>query len=614
MPSRRSTLLICLFLGAVTLAVYWPVTKNDFVNFDDDLYVTENRHVKAGLSQEGIRQVFTQPIAGFWHPLTMLSHMLDCQLFGLNPAGHHFTNVFLHIANTILLFLAFKGMTGVAWRSAFVAALFALHPLRVESVAWVSERKDVLSTFFWMLTLLAYARYAKRPGLKTYVVTLLLFVLGLMSKPMLVTLPFVFLLLDWWPLGRVGQRQITPSGADKPGPANPEFTRPGLFHLLLEKVPFMAFSGIASLLALWSQLTLNAIAPLSTLPIQVRVANALISYVRYLEKTLFPHDLAVLYPHPGMLPYWKTAGAALALFLISFAVIRSRHLHPYLLVGWLWFLGTLVPVIGLVQVGHHAMADRFTYVPLIGLFVMATWGIADALDYRRFGRTILAISGVIVLSALTASTWFQIGHWKNSITLFEHTLRVTSNNDLAHYNLGVALQQEGKIGDATVHYAEAVRIRPDYSEAHNNFGVALAMQGDLEKAISHFSEALRVWPDSAQANNNMGLAFMMQGRLDEAVVSFARVLEKRADYVEAHQNMAIALFRQGRFDEAIAHFSKTLEIKPNLAVAHNGLGVALARQGRIEEAIFHFREALRIEPGHQEAIRNLELALELGRR
>jgi len=597
---RASTLLVCLVLTAVTLTPYWQVKNHDFVNYDDDLYVSENRLVLKGLSLEGIRQVFEEPLLGFWHPLTMLSHMLDCQLFGPDPGSHHLVSLLLHTFNTLLLFLVLRGMTGAPWQSAFVAALFAVHPFHVESVAWISGRKDVLSTSFWFLTMLAYGRYVRRPGLQGYALVQLFFLLGLMAKPMLVTLPFVLLLMDYWPLGRM-------EGARRRGS--------GDFHLLfLEKVPLVILSVAASALALWAEEKMGAITSLDHLPFRDRIGNAPVSYATYVVKTFWPRGLAVYYPYPQSLPLWKVAAAALMLVLVTAGTVRLIRKHPYLIVGWGWFLGTLVPVIGLVQVGSHAMADRYTYIPLIGLFIMIAWGFQEVLNRHRYGTPALAVSAGAVLAVLAALTWSQVGHWKNSATLFDLAVKVTSNSDLGHYNLGLALQREGRIEEASVHYGEALRIRPDYPEAHANLGVILAKQGHLDLATAHFTEALRIDPDHAEGHNNMGLALSLQGRLDEAILHYVRALEGKPFFAEAHFNLAVALAGSGRRGAASAHFRRTLQIRPESPDAHNGLGVVLARQGRMREAAAHFKEALRIEPQHTEALKNLRLALREVRR
>ncbi|MBW1896674.1 MAG: glycosyltransferase family 39 protein, partial [Deltaproteobacteria bacterium] len=458
MNNRRLKVAVLIGLTLLTFLVFWQVTSHEFVIFDDEVYVTQNDEVQKGLSWDGVAWAFTTTHANFWHPLTWLSHMLDCRLFGLNPAGHHLTSLLLHIANTLLLFLVFHRMTGALWPSAFVAALFACHPLHVESVAWVSERKDVLSTLFWMLTLGAYVRYVEHPRGRAYLLAVVFFSLGLMAKPMLVTLPFVLLLLDYWPLDRLDFGQQSHRPGDQAG--HPGYPKSSFFHLLLEKVPFLVLSAVSCIVAYTAQAHGGAIKSSGVFSIDVRIANALISYVSYLEKTFWPHHLAVFYPHPGTWPVWQIAGAGLLLVSISALVLLGMRKKPYLTLGWFWYLGTLVPVIGLVQVGIHAMADRYTYVPLIGVFIMIAWGLQDIAKRWRPQRVVLGLSAAAVICAFTISSARQLNHWQNSSTLFQHALNVTEDNYGAHNNLGLALAQRGKLDEAIDHYLRALEIKP----------------------------------------------------------------------------------------------------------------------------------------------------------
>jgi tetratricopeptide (TPR) repeat protein len=579
---KRLDLLVCLLLVATTLSVYWQVRKHEFVNLDDDLYVTENRYVQAGLTQEGVVWAFTDTSqADLWLPLTWLSLMLDSELYGLKAGGYKFTNVLFHLANTLLLFLVLKRMTGRLWPSAFVAGLFALHPLHVESVAWVTERKDVLSTLFWMLTMWAYLGYVERPGIKRYLVVISMFILGLMAKPMLVTLPFVLLLLDYWPLNRLHQAGNDLGGERCHRPPANLVKSNSLFSLVLEKSPLIFLAAVTSVATLLAQHRGGALESVDFLPIKARIANSLVAYVSYIGKMIWPRPLAVFYPHPGSgLPLWQAVGAGLLLACISVVLVRASRRYPYLMVGWFWYLGTLVPVIGLVQAGVQAMADRFTYVPLIGLFIITAWGIPDLLARWRHRRIVLSLAAIAILSMAMIFSWLQIQLWQNSLSLFEHTLSVTQNNWLVHNNLGLALMESGRLNEAVSHISEALRIKPDYAEAHNNLGVALGEGGNLNEAISHYSEALRIKPD----------------------------------YAEAHNNLGIALARQGRLQEAVNHFSEAVRVNPDFAKAHNNLGIALARQGRLQEAVNHFSEAVRLNPGYAEARNNLrQAARQLGK-
>jgi Flp pilus assembly protein TadD len=602
--TRRLELTVCLFLLVATAAVFWQVRSHDFLNLDDQRYVTENRHVQAGLTRDGIIWAFTTTHAEFWHPLTWLSHMLDCHLYGLNAGSHHLTNLILHIMSTILLFVVLKRMSGALWKSAFVAALFSLHPLHVESVAWVAERKDVLCTFFWMLTMWTYVRYAERPGPQRYLLVLLTFALGLMSKPMLVTLPFVLLLLDYWPLGRLKLRwrdHVVRS------PQTSHHTDPGakksaVLALVLEKVPFLALAAAVSIATLFAQPSGGS----AMLPLKIRIGNAFLSYLSYIAKMLWPQELAAFYPHPAYtLQIWEVIGAAVLLICISVFVIRAVRMRPYLTVGWLWYLGTLVPVIGLVQVGSHAMADRYTYVPLIGLFLMIAWGVPEIVKRFRPATAVLPVLAGAMLSALTVCTWLQLRHWKNSSALFTHALNVTASNSLAHTNLGVALDSQGRLEEAMSHYREALRIKPHDADAHHNLGVALAKHGRLKEAMSHYREALRSRPDYADAHHNLGVALAKQGRLKEAASHYIEALRIKPDYAKAHNNLGVHLANEGRLKQAVNHYTEALRTKPDYAEAHYNLGNALARQGRPEEAISHYFEALRIKPDYAKVHNNL---------
>jgi len=590
-------LLISLFLIVATFAVFRHVQNHAFLNFDDHAYVTENRHVQSGLTLEGVTWAFTTTHAANWHPLTWLSHMLDCQLYGLNPGGHHFTNLVFHIASTLLLFLALKRMTGALWRSGFVAALFALHPLHVESVAWVAERKDVLSAFFWMLTMWTYIRYIERPKLNRYLLVLLSFALGLLSKPMLVTLPFVLLLLDYWPLRRFQLRQS--SGNPKSPiskPMNPGDQKSIALRLIREKTPFFVLCAASSILTIFAQQKGRAIVSLGYYPLGSRIANALVSYVSYIEKMIWPRHLAVFYPYQEMLPLWKVVGSGLLLVGVSVLAIRAARRCPSLMVGWLWYLGTLVPVIGLVQVGGQAMADRYTYVPLIGLFIMIVWSVPDILAGWRHRRVILSVSGGLLLSLLMIVTNLQVKHWENDITLFEHSLDVTSNNYLSHTTLGLALGRQEKIQEAIDHFAESLRIKPNYAETHNGMGIALAHQGRYQEAVDHFTESLRIKPDFAEVYNNLGALFLRQGKNEEAIVYFKEALRIKPDYAEVHNNLGTLLSRQGKNQEAIAQFAEALRLKPDYAEVHINLGLAYLMTGDKASALEEYKILKKLNP------------------
>jgi Flp pilus assembly protein TadD len=612
----RRELGVCLLLLSVTLAVYWQIGDHQFTNYDDTLYVTENPHVQRGLAGESVTWAFTATGEANWHPLTWLSHMVDCQLFGLRPGTHHLTSLFFHLANTVLLFATLHLMTGALWRPAFVAALFALHPLHVESVAWVAERKDVLSTLFWLLAMVAYTRYVGRPTRARYVVTLVAFGLGLMAKSMPVTLPFVLLLLDYWPLDRtaLGRGESDPPKRRRKR-IRPSEQRLPLSRLLWEKTPFFALAAISSVVTFSLQQRAGAMGDTEVFPLSSRIANALISYIRYIGKMIWPSDLAVLYPHPGTnLPLWCAAGAGLAILGLSVLVVLVSRRRPYLAVGWFWYVGTLVPVIGLIQVGVQAYADRYTYVPLIGLFIMIAWGVPDLLGGWAHARTVLAVLAAAALAALAARTWTQLRYWKDSVSLFTHTLQVTTNNYVAQNNLGNALADRGRVEEAISHYTEALRIKPDHAEAYNNWGTILVEQGRLEEAVDRFLMALRAKPDYAAARSNLGLALARKGQREQAIAQYLEALRLDPAYAKAHNNLALVLAEGGQWAEAIAHYREALRLKPDYAEAHNNLGHLLVGLARLDEAATQFAEAVRSKPDYARACNNLGIVLaRLGR-
>ncbi len=604
MQTHRLPRLLYLLLIFATLAIFHQLPNYDFVNIDDDLFVYKNTQVLKGFTTETVIWAFTNFSPDYWRPLSWLSHMLDCELFGLRPGLHHLTNLLIHVANSVLLLFILRRMTGALWRSAFVAVLFAIHPLHVESVAWVAERKDVLSAFFWFLTIWAYARYAEQTGLRRYLLVLLFFGLGLMAKPMVVTLPFVLLLLDYWPLGRLQLQNVgTVSDLDIP--------KASVFRLVWEKIPFFALSAttvVATLLATKAGGTLRS---LEVFPLKIRIANALVSYISYMIKMIWPFRLAVYYPHPEAFPIWQIGGAGLLLLVVSVILVRAAGKRPYLVVGWLWYLVALLPVIGLVQAGSQAMADRYTYIPLVGLFVLIAWAVPSLMEGWRYQRVVLAISTTILLLGLTVATMLQVRYWQNSITLFQHALKVTSGNHFAHNNLGVALAQDGRLDEAIYHYFQALRIKPGTADVHNNLGNALAAQGSVDRAVDHYYQALEIDSNNAKAYNNLGNLLANQGKAEEAINHYKEALRLEPDYVEAHYNLGTALAEQGRTEEAIGHLTAALRLMPFWAGAHNNLGVLLEKRGRLDEAIQHYHEALRLDPDYAKARSNLERALRL---
>lgn len=575
------------------------------MRYDDGDYVFDNPNVRAGLTLPGVAWAFTTNETANWHPLTWLSHMADVQLWALNPVGHHFTGVLLHVLNAILLYLLLEKMTGASWRAAAAAALFALHPLRVESVAWVAERKDVLSTLLGLLCLLAYVRYVRQGGKASFAWSLLLFAASLMAKPMLVTLPFLLLVLDYWPLERMGDAVS----------AGEHSSRPGARRLILEKAPFLLLAVASSAVTLWAQRRAMSALPL---PLAVRIDNAVLSYARYLGKLIYPVHLAVLYPHPGVVQGVKTlaAGALLLAATASFVLLRRRI--PYLLAGWLWYGGTLVPVIGLVQVGWQSMADRYTYFPSIGLVVMAVWGLSDLAARWPARRALLAGSTALVLCALSILTILQIRHWKDAVSLFEHALQTTDRNAIVNYFLGNELLSQGRVAEGTLHLEEALRLNPDFPEAHYQLGALAGGRGQWAEAASHARAALKLRPEFAEGHCQLGVALDSQGQTSEAIHHYGAALRLKPDYAEAHKYLGKALLRQQRISEAVTHLERWLELEPtpqghsDLALALDLLAAEQARLGDFEQAVATEHKAIGLAraSGAAEAMQRLQARLD----
>jgi tetratricopeptide (TPR) repeat protein len=565
--SRLTDLLVCLGLVAATWAVFGQTLAHDFVNFDDHVYVYDNPLVTRGLSTEGIIGAFTHTHARNWHPLTTISHMLDCQLYGLNAGGHHLTNVILHTISVLLLFLVLKQMTGAVWQSAFVAGLFAVHPLHVESVAWIAERKDVLSAVFFMLTLAAYARYARAPSAPRYLLVALFFAFGLMSKPMLVTLPFVLLLLDYWPFGRIGDQKSEVGSR--------------LRRLITEKILLFALSALSCIATLLAQRQgPNAI---DQLPFLWRLNNSFVSYVTYIWQMLWPARLAVFYPHPNdRLPLMEVSAAIAFLVGISLLVTYLRRTKPYLVTGWFWYLGMLVPVIGLVQVGEQAHADRYTYLPQIGLYIMIAWTVGDLLleSTPRVRGALVGVAAALAILSLGVRAFCQASYWKNSETLWNHTLTVTGENDVAHNNLGFLFLRGGELDKAISEFQAALNIRSRTTETHYSLGAALIQ-------------------------NNLGNALARKQLWDEAIDHLQKAVRLRPDYADAYFNLGSVLFQQGRIDQAIAQWQKALAIRPTDAEAHRSVASALRKQGNVKEAIVEYEQALNVVPKDSVSLNNL---------
>jgi tetratricopeptide (TPR) repeat protein len=584
-------------LAALTIVAYAPVRHHESIDLDDPGYVFDNPHVAGGLTSSGVAWAFTTGHAGNWHPLTWISHMMDASLFGLDPGAHHLVNLVFHVANTLLLFAVLAWLTGSLYPSAFVAAVFGLHPTHVESVAWIAERKDVLSTFFWLLTMGAWGWYVRRPtgsGWGRYAIVGVVLALGLMSKPMLVTLPFVLILLDYWPLRR---------------------TLP-LRSLVLEKLPLFALVVASSIVTFIVQRQGGAMSTLDVMPMSLRIGNALVAYVTYLWKIVWPMNLGVFYPFPTQIAPAAVAGAGLLLAALTVVAVRAQRTRPWVFMGWLWYLGTLVPVIGLVQVGTQALADRYMYVPLIGLTIAVAWSAADAPARFRAG---LAGAGVLIVLALTVATRAQLAYWQNSLMLWQRTVDVTTDNYRARNSLGAQLGNQGRPSEAIVQFTEALRLAPDRGEAfhiQHNLGRALADLGRFEEAIPHYREALRLKPDYPEAHNNLGLALGRTGHPEEALAEYRLALEDRPGFAPAlsnlagaHNDLGFSLFSRGLTTDAIREYSEALQLRPDFALALDNRGFALAASGNMAAAVSDFRRAIAVDPKLEPAYHHLGLAL-----
>ena len=588
--------VVCILLAGIVWIAFGQTLRHDFVNYDDGPYVYANPTIINGLTPGNVQWAFTHVHAANWHPLTTISHMLDCQLYGLQPWGHHQTNILLHAAAAILLFLALWRLTENIWSSAFVAALFAIHPLRVESVAWVAERKDVLSGVFFMLTLLAYSRYARsdRFSWGRYTTVLILFALGLMCKPTLVTLPFVLLLLDYWPLRRVRSQWSVIRG------------------LILEKIPLLVLSAASCVATILSQK--EAFAPIRAVPLRERLANAVVAYVQYMGQTIYPAHLAVLYPYSeGGLSVGEVILALLLLLIVSAIFFLCRKAYPFALTGWFWFLGMLVPMIGIVQVGSQPRADRYTYLPEIGLYIVATWGAMELFKSWRHKREVLAVAALVIIGVFVTFSYFQTSYWLNSETLWRHTVDVTSRNYIAHNNLAGTQLERGQLNEAIANYREALEIKPEVAQVQSNLGNALVRGGNVEEAIVHLQKALQIDPAYPEAYNHMGSALMKKGQAGEAIGYYQKAVQLNTNYADAYNNLGVAFLRNGQVDQAIAHYKKAIAINPGSAEMQFNLGNALAREGNWADAIACYQAALSAERDFVKAAKirnNLGAALE----
>jgi len=601
--------LICLLLTLSVLTVYWQVNDFEFINYDDPRYVNENHVIRQGVTLPGIRWAFGEVYASNWHPLTWISHMIDVELFGLDPGKHHLVNVLLHVLNTILLFLVLERMTGAIWRCAAVAAIFAVHPMHVESVAWISERKDVLSTFFWMLTMMGYLWYVKRRTALRYLGMLLWYVLGLLSKPMLVTLPCVLLILDFWPLRRWDPFQKdTADHARTADSVCADSPNTGFLLLVLEKIPLMILALVSSVITFYAQKSGGAVSSLEQLDLGYRLLNAVTAYAAYLCKMVWPVHLSVFYPYPEGLSAFVVAFSAGILLLISVSVALLAKKHRYLIAGWSWYLGTLVPVIGIVQVGAQSMADRYTYIPSIGILIMVVWGLSDLLSGRRQGMMVAGTAAVSATLLLMATTWVQVGFWRTSETLFRHALGVTRNNYVAHNKLGLALFEKGDIAGAISHFRATIRISPNYPKGYINLGQALALKKDYQGASENYRKSLSIDPSNADAHAGLGTLLAGMNRVDDAGRHFADALRTNPGSIEAHNNLGNLLLQTGDYDEAIRQYSEALRIDPHNAEVYNNMGTAFVCKGELEKAIECFSASVREQPGYADGQRNLQNA------
>jgi protein O-mannosyl-transferase len=595
-----STAAISIALVIAIFAAYAQVTGFSFLILDDPTYVKNNPFVGKGITLEGIRWAFTSTYAANWHPLTWISHMLDVQLFGRNPGMHHLMNVMMHAANTILLFIALRMMTGALWRSAAVAALFALHPLHVESVAWISERKDVLSAFFWLVTMISYSWYARNRNMKRYGLVLFFFLMGILSKPMVVTLPFVLLLLDFWPLGRFQPEPWGKTLAAEHGKA-PGISRTGWF-CVAEKIPFFVLSGISSYITLIAQHKGHAIINLEQAGLMARVMNVIIAYVAYIEKAFLPVHLSAYYPYYPSYPPILVMLSGLLLVLVTVLAFLKRREAPYFMVGWLWFLGTLVPVIGIVQVGTQAMADRYTYVPMTGIFLCLVWLFADVFGKNRYGKPLLAISFIFLLMVLTLATRNEAAYWKNSEVLFRRAIDVTGNNYLAHYGLGCVLSGKGDINQAVKEYREALKCNPKFIEAYNNLGSALFLKGDEDGAIRCYLAALSLNPHRADIFQNIGAAYYRKGNMRYALIYFRRAVLEEPDNQDAQHDLKAAGNAQAKIEKRISEISEGMAKEPHNVKLHMELGRIYHQQDEYDAAIGQYQKVLSLEPGNIQAL------------
>jgi Flp pilus assembly protein TadD len=589
----RQRLIIYLALTVVTFAVFWQVNQFDFVNFDDHGYITQNSHIQSGITPDGIRWAFITKYFGLWNPLVWLSLMLDYHFFGLNAGGYHLTNLILHILSALLLFWLFNRMTGAIWKSAFVAAFFALHPLHVESVAWIAERKDVLSAFFWMMTLCLYVYYTEKPVIRRYIFVLFSFVLALMSKPMVVTLPFIMIFLDYWPLKRFESKKDN-----------------SFLWQLKEKMPFFILSVVLVIITLYTPdiPNIKGNSDLKQLPLISLLANSPVAFVTYLEKTFWPHDMAIFYPFSEHLSLWHIGGATLLIIVVSTSVILMAKRLPYLFVGWLWLAITIAPVIGIIQISlttPYHMADRYHYLPSIGIAIILAWGIPSLIKNKDTRKKILLPATIAFLATMSFLTWKQCGYWKNSIALWNHALHVTMNNAIAHNNRGAVYAECGQYQLAIEDYNEVIQLQPHNFQAYYNRGNMYAKLNLYQRAIEDFNKAISLKPDYADAYNNRGWAYFKTDLYQQlAFKDFNEVIRLKQDNADAYNNRGGAYFILGHYQLAIEDFNKAIRLKQDYADAYNNRGGAYFKLGQYQLAIVDFNKAISLKPDYADAYNN----------
>lgn len=609
-------ILMGLLLLLVTLVVYYPDRDKEFINFDDDVYIFNNKSVNSGLSLANLKWAFRSTFHEHWHPLTWLSHMLDCQIFGLNPRGHHAVNAGLHIINVLLVFLVFQRMTAAFYRSILIAALFALHPLHIESVAWAAGRKDLLSLFFFLLTLYSYVIFTEKPTWLIYLASICFFCMGLLSKSMLITLPFVLLLLDLWPLGRLEKEPLRFNGmAGKFFKLNQRQPLYKFILLVIEKLPFFGITVLFGIVLILIRHKRVFHENWKDVALWDRLVNADVAYMGYIGKIFWPQNLALPYPSFGEISNWQAFFAVVFLVSVSGMVISWMRRFPFLFVGWFWFLGTLVPVIGLIATGPSAMADRYCYLPAMGIYVILVWGCYEVLKNFKFREYFFAIVSGIVLVMLTAVSMEQVRYWQNSISLFTHTLSVTRDNHIAHVNLGGALAKKNRPDEAIAHFKRAAEIEPDNYKIYNNIGVVYFRKGDFEKSGAHFRQAIKIRPENDLAYRYLGIMATDAGQLEDAIRFLSRAVEINPYNLDAHINLGIALAEDGKFDGAIYHFHRAIDINPRDEKAYFNLGEVYRHKGDFTTALSFYKKALKYNPKKKRARKKiLEMNQKIARR